>query len=156
MEGPEGEKKVCTFFGHRDTPEWVRTPLKEAVIKLIETEGVREFYVGHQGSFDRMALSVLRELEGRYPEIRYYVVLAYLPGPKREDGLDYTHTLYPEGLETVPKRFAISRRNRWMAQRAGFAVTYIIHQQGGAAQFAGYIKRRKKWVVNLAEQEISG
>jgi len=59
----------CTFFGHRDAPGEIRDKIKEAVINLIEQENVTEFYVGDKGSFDRMSLSVLKELAAAYPQI---------------------------------------------------------------------------------------
>ena len=60
-----------------------------------------------------------------------------------------TNTIYPEGLETVPKRFAISWRNKWMIQESDVVVTYITHSWGGAAQFADLAKRKKKRVINI-------
>ncbi|MCQ2440540.1 MAG: hypothetical protein MJ076_01415 [Clostridia bacterium] len=46
--------KICTFFGHWDTPEEVR-PLLQGVLKqLIENRGADTFYVGNQGGFDLM------------------------------------------------------------------------------------------------------
>ena len=49
--------------------------------------------------------------------IQYQVVLAYLPKERREyeDGSD---TLYPEGIETVHPKFAITWRNRYMIDSA--------------------------------------
>lgn len=75
----------CAFFGHRDAPLEIRDKLKETVISLIEERDVTEFYVGNNGDFDRMALSVLKELSGMYPQIDYYVVYAYLPEKGEND-----------------------------------------------------------------------
>ena len=102
---------VCTFFGHRDCPETIRPRLRAVVVKLIEQHGVDRFYVGRQGTFDAMAHSVLRELAEFYPHISYAVVLERLPWPKNPASWDFSDTIFPEGLETVPPRFAISRRN---------------------------------------------
>ena len=102
----------CTFFGHHDSPDYVRSRIKETVKGLIESEQVKTFYVGNQGRFDSMALSVLRELKLDYPQISIYIVLAYMPKPgsTEDDGVE---TLLPEGIELVPPRYAISKRNRW-------------------------------------------
>ena len=127
---------VCTFFGHRDCPDCLRPRLREAVKELIRDAGVDTFYVGNQGRFDAMALGVLRELGRVYPHIRYGVVLAYLP-----QGETVPEAMFPEGLERVPPRYAISRRNDWMLNRADFVVTYVTHTWGGAA---GYEKRAEK------------
>lgn len=135
---------VCTFFGHRDCPDSVRGKLREVVERLICGEGVDVFYVGNQGQFDAMALGVLRELGQKYPHIRYGVVLAYLPkGPVEPE------TMFPEGLERVPPRYAISRRNDWMLRQADFVITHIVHPWGGAASYGEKAERLGKRVVSL-------
>lgn len=136
----------CAFFGHRDTPLEIRGKLKETVINLIEERDVTEFYIGNNGNFDRMALSVLKELSERYPQIGYYVVYAYLP---EKGGEDFEHTIYPEGIETVPKRFAIDYRNRWIVGRADIVVAYIQHSFGGAAKFVDMAERNGAEIINL-------
>ncbi len=142
---------VCTFFGHRDCPAAVKPKLRTVVAELIEQYGVERFYVGRQETFDAMARSVLRELAEEYPGISYAVVLERLPGPRDEAVWDFSDTIFPEGLETVPPRFAISRRNEWMLRQADFVVTYITRPWGGAAQFADKARRQGKAVLNLAE-----
>ena len=139
---------VCTFFGHRDAPESVLPLLREVLQDLIENQGVKQFYVGNQGNFDLMARSLLAEME-RTHGIRYEVVLAYLP--MKEDGLlDDDHTLLPEGIETVPQRFAIDRRNRWMLEHSDIVVAYVTRSFGGAAKFKQLAQRKKKTVIELA------
>lgn len=142
--------KTCTFFGHRDCPEAVRPKLREVLVELIERHGVDRFYVGRQGAFDAMVRSVLRELTEFYPHISYAVVLERLPGPRDQAVWDFSDTIFPEGLELVPPRFAISRRNLWMLKQADLVVTYVTHGWGGAAQFGEKARRQKKTVINLA------
>ena len=142
---------VCTFFGHRDCPSSVRPKLRAVLVELIERHGVEQFYVGRQGAFDAMVCSVLRELAEVYPHISYAVVLERLPSPRDEAFWDFSDTVFPEGLETVPPRFAISKRNEWMLKQADFVVTYITHNWGGAAQYAEKAHRQGKRVLNLAE-----
>ena len=143
---------TCTFFGHKDTPGFVRERLMPVLRQLIIEQGVRTFLIGNQGGFDYMVFAALQELKKEFPDICYQTVLAYMPGEKQESIFsDYTRTLYPEGLEHVPKRFAISWRNKWMVHEADVVVTYITHSWGGAAQFAAYAVHQKKTVINLAE-----
>ena len=142
---------VCTFFGHRDCPASLRPRLHSAVVELIERHGVDTFYVGRQGAFDALARSVPRELEALYPHISCAVVLERLPGPGDEAVRDFSHAIFPEGLEIAPPRFAVSRRNEWMLKQADFVVTYITHNWGGAAQYAEKAQRQGKRVLNLAE-----
>lgn len=119
---------------------------------MIEHQEVNVFYVGNQGSFDNMVHSVLCELSQQYSHITYAVVLAYLPPASKGElsqSQDYTDTMYPEGIETVPKRFAIDWRNRWMLKQADYVVTYITHSWGGAAKFAEMAERSGKQIVNI-------
>ena len=130
----DNKEKTCCFFGHREVTHNIRPKLTAIIEKLIAEEGVTEFYVGNQGQFDSMVYSVLKELKAKYPQIRYTVVLAYMPDEHIKE-LYGEDTLYPDGLETVPKRFAISKRNDWMIQQSGIAVCYVYKITGGAAKF---------------------
>ena len=139
---------VCTFFGHKDTPKEIEPTLRSTLINLIENKNVTVFYVGNNGNFDAMVRRQLEDLSHTYP-ITYNVVLAYLPAKKSEYD-DYTNTILPEGIETVPKRFAISWRNRWMIQQSDVVVTYVTHGFGGAAKFKEMAKRQGKTVIELS------
>lgn len=126
---------TCTFFGHKDTPKEIEPTLKSTLVELIEIKNVLKFYVGNHGNFDHMAKRCLIELKHFYP-IDYAVVLAYLPIKKYcIDEESLTDTVIPNGIETVPRKFAISYRNKWMIEQSDFVVTYVNHTIGGAAQF---------------------
>ena len=139
-------EKCCTFFGHRDCPVHIRPRVYESVVDLIENYAVTMFYVGNHGAFDRMVRGVLRELTVIYPQIRYGVVLAYMPSADE----DQSDTMLPEGIETAPKRFAITWRNRWMLRQADYVVSYVTHDWGGAAQFVQQARRKGKKIIDLA------
>lgn len=140
---------TVTFFGHKDTPKEIEPTLRATLIDLIENHGATEFYVGNNGNFDTMVRRQLENLSQTYP-ITYNVVLAYLPTKKSEYD-DYTNTIYPEGLETAPKRFAISWRNKWMIEQSDVVVTYVTHTYGGAAQFKALAERQGKTLIELIE-----
>lgn len=140
---------VCTFFGHRDCPASIRSSLRAVLINLIETEGVTSFFVGNQGAFDAAVQSVLRDLRSQYPDITGTVVFAYMPRQPETYGLV---TMLPEGIEKVPKRFAISWCNRWMLDHADCVVTYVTHAWGGAAQFAARARKQGKRVYPLGKE----
>jgi len=55
-------------------------------------------------------------------------------------------TILREGIEAVPKRYAISWRNKWMIEQAEYVVTYVTRSFGGAALSAEMAKRRSKSV----------
>lgn len=139
--------KACTFFGHRECPDKIYPRLKNCIEGLIVNQGVGCFYVGHQGRFDALALRALRELQAAYPITKHYVVLAYLP--QKEMPYPAEETLYPEGLESVPPRYAISRRNRWMLAHAEYVITYVAAPVGGAAKAVETALRKNKKIINL-------
>ena len=139
---------VCTFFGHKDTPKEIEPTLRSTLIDLIVNKNVTVFYVGNNGNFDTMVRRQIEDLSHAYP-ITYSVILAYLPTEKNKyDNL--TNIIYPEGLETIPKRFAISWRNKWMIQQSDIVVTYVTHNFGIAAQFKEMAVKQSKNVAELS------
>lgn len=147
---------VCCFFGHNSTPVKVESILRAEIIKLVNSNRNIQFYVGNSGNFDSIVYNTLRKLKQQYPHICYSVVLAYMP--KKTDGFNsdktYENTIYPDGLESVPKRFAISVRNKWMIERADMVICYKTHNGGGAAQFISMAEKKGKTIVNLADSNI--
>ena len=143
---------ICTFFGHRDAPTEICVLLEDVLIDLIENQEVDMFYVGNQGRFDSMVRRVLIKLKKRYSHIRYAVVLAYLPDERDPNLEKDVETIYPEGLETVPRRFSISRRNQWMVEQSQIAVTYVVVSYGGAAQFQELARKKGKRIINLYQK----
>lgn len=133
---------ACTFCGHADAGEDILPALKDAISEMI-TDGVDCFYVGCNGSFDRMTLLLIREFKKQYPSITYYVVLSYMPGKKESYSFyEETETLYPEDLEGVPLRYAIVHRNRWMVEHSQHIIAYVTHSWGGAAATLSLSERK--------------
>ena len=145
-------EKVCTFFGHADSPTNIKKEIQKVIEDLILQKGVNTFYVGTNGNFDRMVQSVLIDLKKQYPNLECCTVLAYIPGikPEFDFGYEKLESLYPDGLEKVPKRFAIDWRNKWMVQQSDYVISYVRHSFGGAAKYMELAKRKKKIVYNLA------
>ena len=136
---------VCTFFGHRDAPDSLAEELWKTLIELIEVSNVYVFYVGNSGNFDRLVSHILSELSSEY-SFECRIVLAYLP----EQEMDYNfETIYPEGIENVPRRFAISYRNRWMIEHADVVVTYVRRNYGGANKYKELAKKKGKKVIEV-------
>ena len=137
---------TVTFFGHSDAPKRIEPTLRLALVDLIEKKNSNLFYVGNQGNFDAMVRRQLEDLAQTYP-ITYKIVLAYMPGKNDEPD---EHTVLPEGLETVPRRFAISRRNKWMLDQADTVVTYVTHPSSGAYQMKETAIEKGKTVIELS------
>lgn len=145
---------TCTFFGHKDTPNEVEPLLKSTLIDLIDNKNVSVFYVGNQGNFDFLVEKNLKILSIERPHIKFLSVLAYMPSKKSTKNRQetYDNTIYPDGLETVPPKYAISKRNLWMIERSKYVVTYVSHRTGGAAKFKELAEKKGKIVINLADR----
>ena len=142
---------IATFFGHRDCLPDIIPKLERTIHELILQKSVDLFYVGNQGMFDGYIQSILRECKERYPQIRYYVVLPYLPAPM--NGMAITEpfeTIFPQGLEYAPKRFAICQRNEWMIDHSDIVVTYVTRPFGGAAKYRELAAKKGKNIIKLA------
>ena len=117
----------------------------QLLIDLIENKNATVFYVGNHGNFDAMVRRQLEDLSKIYP-IKYYVVLAYMPGKNDEPD---EHTILPEGIETVPLRFAINYRNKWMLNKADIVITYVTRNFGGAWEFKQLAEKQRKTHISL-------
>ena len=138
---------ACTFFGNRDASSDIIPSLRKIIFTLIKYKKVKRFYVGNQGQFDSITISVLTELEQEY-DIHFSIVLAYLP-QVQAPLLDMSHTILPSGLESVHPRYAIDRRNRWMLDQCDYVVTYVRNPVGGAAKFKEIAFKRGKTVIEI-------
>ena len=141
---------TVTFCGHAQISqsEKIEKWLYDVTQKLIE-QGATTFYLGGYGAFDSLAASILREQKKQYPQIELVLVLAYLNTERNTSG--YDSTVYPP-LETVPRRFAISHRNRWMVESADVVVAYVLHDWGGAATTLRCAKQKKKQIISYRDE----
>lgn len=138
---------IITFCGHRELydEKEVKVWLERVTENLI-VNGAEKFYLGGYGAFDRLAASVLAEQKKRYPQIELVLILPYLN--RRKNIRLYDSSLYPP-LESVPKKLAIVRRNRWMVDQADVVVSYVLHSWGGAATTLEYAKQKKKRIISF-------
>ena len=143
---------TCTFFGHSECYDLDAVELSNAIEELIQ-EGVSEFLVGNQGQFDAMVRNSLRALQKQYPQIRYSVVLAYLPTERRPFE-DFSDTMYPEGLENIHPKYAIEWRNRYLIDSAEVCLCYLNRTFGGVYKFARLARKRGLRVINLGGLEL--
>lgn len=142
---------ICAFFRHKDSPENVKPMIEAAIRQIMKRYPDTTFYVGHNGNFDRMVLSVLKKLSAEIPALSYAIIFAYLPTSKLAECYNGLTTVYPEGIECVPKRYAISYRNNWIVKQADMIICYITHDFGGAAQFVKKAENKGKTVYNVAD-----
>ena len=151
--------KSCFFIGHRDADERLLPELQRCVERLITEEQVRYFYVGCYGGFDRIATTAVKEAKKLYPSVSQMLVLPYHPAERAvevPEGFDGTY--YPDGLENVPKRYAIVRVNRIMVDTSDWLVAYVRHGASNSGKLLEYAKRREKRglirIKNLASDSL--
>lgn len=143
---------TCFFIGHRDTPKTVFHALVQAVERHITEYGVTEFVVGHYGFFDHLAAQAVIDAKKRHPSVTLVLLLPYHPAERPVDLLPgFDSSFYPPGMESVPKRFAIPRANRYMADHSGYLIAYARYP-GNARELVEYARRKENsHVENLAD-----
>ena len=132
---------ICTFIGHRNIFYDIEENIIETLRKVIIEKNIKTFYLGNNGQFDKMVLRILTSLSKEY-DINYYVVYAYIPTVKKMETISGNVTIVPDGIEKVPKKFAINYRNMWMIKKSDYLITYIDHTIGSCA--ANYVEIAKK------------
>lgn len=137
------DDKTCFFIGNRHTPNSIKEQLIEVVEQHITEYGVTTFIVGRYGNFDSMVSVVLRKAKKKYTDIKLYLLAPYALNQKIESPTDFDGTLYPDGLEKVPKPYAIVQANRYMVQRSDYLIAYCKHI-GNTHNIVTYAQRREK------------
>ena len=138
-------EKSCFFIGHRESSEEIYPALYAAVEQHILEYGVTEFIVGHYGGFDRLSASAVKAAKQFYPDVKLILLLPYHPAERpipTPDGFD--GTLYPPGMESVPRKVAIVRANRYVVDHVDYLIAYAWHPASNARELLEYAKRREK------------
>lgn len=145
---------TCFFIGHRDAPEDIYNCLLAAVERHIVKHGVTDFVVGRYGNFDRLAAQAVIVAKERHPDVALTLLMPYYhsnAGPL-PDG--FNGSIFPDGLETVPKRVAILRANQYMIRHCEHMIVYDKGQIGNtrvlvdAARKANCVK-----IENVADSQ---
>ena len=141
---------ICSFFGHKKVPDGLGAVLEGELSAMIEyAKSDITFYVGDKGQFDRLVQMTLVSLKDKYPDIKVYVILDYIPvGYKNYFGLP---TIVPETVERAPKRFAMSYTNRWMINECDLAVVYYCDVTGNTRKHTDMLRRKNKSLINIAD-----
>lgn len=150
--------RSCFFIGHHDAGSEIYPALLAEVERHTAEYGVTDFFVGHYGSFDRMAARAVKEAKKRCPEVRLTLVLPYHPAVRpieTPEGFDGTY--YPWEDERIPKRLAILKTNRRMVDTCEHLIAYVWHFLGGSGQIVEYARKREAkgliCVTNLSQRD---
>lgn len=143
-------EQTATFIGHKECYGVRSEQVREEIIKLIEN-GVTEFLSGGMGSFDWMCARIVFELKKTYPQIHNYLVIPYLTFTILEDKY-FDSIIYPEGFEKYHFKSAIPARNKYLVDNSAYAICYVTHGWGGAAQTFEKAVKKGLTVINLGEK----
>ena len=119
------------------------TLLRQEVERHVIEYGVEAFVVGNYGGFDRMAAKAVAEAKERHPHITLSLLLPYHPTERKVTlSAAFDDSFYPEGLETVPRRFAIVQANRRMVACSDYLIAYVWHPASNAQRILAYAQRQ--------------
>ena len=140
---------ICTFFGHRDAPDSLKDVLSDTVWSLILKEGVKTFYVGNNGNFDFLVQRLLVEIKRQRKDISYTVVLSRID--EVAVASEQSETIFPDGLEKVPGKFAISRRNDWLIKHSDYVITYTKRKYSNCYNWIEKAAKKGLKIINAAD-----
>jgi|GEM_PF-4551097 len=125
---------------------------KEVVRNLI-FEGVDEFWLCEQGTFDCLARLAMKELREEFDWIKLVLLPAYYPSDAKLDWMDDNDydLIYPNEVKKAPPQVAILRRNEYIAKHADYIVCYILQKSGGAYKAVEIARKLNKKIINLAQ-----
>lgn len=146
---------IVTFCGHSTYIPKCEDETK--VLQIVENHANGEnieFYLGGYGNFDFFAKKCAEKYKSIHKNTKIVFVTPYINDwlNERRDYFEneYDEIIYPE-LESVPFRFAISKRNEWMAEHSDLVIAYVCVDFGGAYAFFKHAIRCNKDVVNIAK-----
>ena len=145
--------KSCFFIGHREASEEIFSALTGAVEHHIVHCGVTEFIVGNYGGFDRMAARAVISAKALHPEISLLLLLSYHPAERPiETPPGFDGTFFPPGMESVPRRYAIVRANRYMIDHVDYLIAYLDQKEvKKCSDAASHLKRYITFKTNSVD-----
>lgn len=150
---------ICTFAGHREVYQaGIDAEIEKAINELLRTDDEFVFYTGGMGRFDDMCSSAVRSAKHQYSNLRIslLLVLPYMSNRLNTDKAyyedRYDDIIIPTELAGVHYKAAITKRNRWMVDRAECVIAYVYREFGGAFETVKYARKKEKNIINLAKK----
>ena len=148
---------VIAFCGHSS---YVSNEAdRKRVLSVLEEKTVGkpcDFWLGEYGGFDRFAYDCAKEFKRTHQNARLIFITPYHPSVLSAERIAFLKErfddiLYPT-LEGVPRRFALSHRNRWIADRADLIIACVSHRYGGAYTMYRRAVGSGRVVLNIASE----
>ena len=151
---------TCCFLGHSNYCSYssaeYKAKLTDVIENLIVNHAADTFYCGRRGDFDLLCWRITSELINKYPQVKIYHVLSYIPTDTDERS---TETKLRDEIQTVylleeyvPPKYAIARTNQCMVDLSDYIVTGVDHTYGGANAALEYAEKRQKKIIYLNKQ----
>lgn len=147
---------IISFCGHSDYTEKFSDEKKTIEILERKVRGTDVFfYLGGYGGFDNFAYNCAKKFKEKHGNARLFFITPYLISEKSDNRFcalseKFDLVLYPE-LERVPRKYAISYRNRWIVEQSDIIIGYIIRKYGGAYNSYLYAMKKGKEIYNIAD-----
>lgn len=153
--------KTISFFGHSNLKGVNLRNRLEKVIKSYIASDVK-FLIGVHGEFDRLALSICRDLQRTYSNINITVIFTSLNVLKKnKEELCSTADLYADvetmvyDIEEVYFKQRINISNRKMIDNSDLIICYVDMNisKSGAKNAILYAMKNNKEIINLFKEE---
>ena len=127
---------TCFFIRHREAPDTLLPQLTAEIERYITEYGITDFVVGRYGRFDRLVAKCVKAAKKRHPEVTLTLLLPYhlYDRPTPTPPVFF----YPPRMETVSKRAAIIRANRYMVDHSDYMIAYAWHPASNARDLVEY------------------
>jgi len=145
--GGKMKDQTATFIGHNECYGVNAADVRNAIEQLIRA-GVTDFLNGGMGGFDWLCARAVYELKKDYPQIRNLLVIPYLTFSIRNKEL-FDDIIYPDGFEKYHFKAAIPKRNRYLIDNSAYAICYVKHGWGGAAQTYEKAKKQNIKIIDI-------
>ncbi|MBQ3158721.1 MAG: DUF1273 family protein [Clostridia bacterium] len=151
-------QKTCCFFGHRFITNEIQ--VRERLIKVLDKliqKGYNQFIIGTHGDFDRLALSVCRELR-RENDIKIVVVFTSVSKIIKNKNSNLSSIdLYQDcetiiyDIENIYYKNQIMISNQQMIKNSDFVIFYVDESKSisGAKTAMKFAIKNKKKIYNL-------
>ncbi len=174
LRGLKAELKlhnVCAFLGNdydflfgrkrirRSNSELIQK-VQEHIVRLIENEGVDQFFVGEAGGFEKDAYKAVLNVKEKYPHIKIILVISRIP-ELHATGVDVSHIvqqraycddfILPDKCAVGYKRLCVVYRNQYIITHADFIIAYNKYK-GRAYKFCMQAKNKGVRVIELADR----
>jgi len=137
--------KTCFLIGNHDASPEIYAKLYNEIERHAAKYGVDGFFVGFNGIFDRLAVRALNEYVRYVNWVEVTLVMHYLNKEKYDDIMHrFSGSIFPDGLEKVPPRYAIVKGNQLMVDKVDYLIAYNKDTTGNVDRLLNYARKREK------------